>query len=443
MRTPALRLVLTLAAIILAIPVSNGQLLKKLGQRAERAADRTVERRVDRETSKKTDQVLDSILEPGSKQKTPQVGDAPPPPPPPGNPSAGNPTNPNAPSTGVNPEEPTLQVYSKFDFVPGDKVIFFDDYSNDFIGDFPAKWNTNGSGEVVTIGDSPVKWMEILPGHSTFYIPDVPSLPEDFTIEFDLRALGIDRNTSSTATLEIGLSDSDKFNNGTNYFHAVLPFCQYAPVGIRVRNYANRGGGDINNNISADIREDVLGIPHISIAVNGRRFRLWVNEEKYVDIPRGIPEAGITTLKFQLRNFKDGKEQLFITNLKVAEGGVDLRRKLLSEGEISTNNILFDSGSAKLQPQSMGVIRQIYQVLQQDPNINLMIIGPTDADGDEAKNMQLSKDRAASVKSALINVYGASPDRLQTDGKGESQPVGDNSTAEGKAKNRRVVFKKI
>ena len=58
---------LLLLAMFAFTPLAHGQLLKKLGKRAERAAERTVENRVDRETQKKTDAALDSILEPGSK----------------------------------------------------------------------------------------------------------------------------------------------------------------------------------------------------------------------------------------------------------------------------------------------------------------------------------------------------------------------------------------
>ena len=47
------------------------------------------------------------------------------------------------------------KVYSKFDFIPGEKVIFFDDFSADKIGNFPVQWNTNGSGEIVTYGKYP------------------------------------------------------------------------------------------------------------------------------------------------------------------------------------------------------------------------------------------------------------------------------------------------
>ena len=79
----------------------------------------------------------------------------------------------------------------------------------------------------------------------------------------------------------------------------------------------------------------------------------------------------------------------------------------------------------------------------QDENIKLNIIGHTDADGTEDSNLQLSKSRSAAVKHALVNIYKISGDRLQTDGKGESVPVGDNSTSDGKAQNRRVEFIKI
>ncbi len=416
---------------------SNAQFFKKLAKKAEKAAERTVERRVETETSKKTDQALDSILEPGSGKKQ----------------SPNTPENPgNQPNTGNNPGQTSdtpnttttgtqdIQVYSKFDYVPGDKQLFFDDFGYDFIGDFPSKWNTNAGGELVTLGDSPQKWLELKSGYNIYYIPDVPQLPEEYTIEFDLAAVGLDRQTSSQAKVAITLSNDDKFKPGSNNAYAEIPFCQYSAIGITVQNNIN-SKREIRSTVKADIRDEVLENPHISIAVNKLRYRLWVNEVKYIDVPRLVaPGAVIHTVKFLANGFKDGKEKVFITNLKVAEGGVDLRRKLISEGKISTNAILFDSGSANLQPQSMGVIRQISQVLLQESSINLKIIGHTDADGSDTANMQLSKDRAAAVKNALVSVYNIDGDRLSVDGKGESEPVSDNNSPGGKAQNRRVEF---
>jgi len=423
-----LLLIFTLA---MAMPV-QGQFLKKLGKAAERAAARTVERRVENETSEKTDAALDSILEPGSKseRQAPQ---------PPEQDTGSTPDTPSIDSGS--PKEPgnqgpkALSVYSKFDFVPGDKPLFFEDFSNDFVGDFPAKWNTDGGGEVVLIGND--KWLDMK--MSSYYIPDVGKLPEEYTIEFDLYTTGVDTQTSSQAKMHVILDESDAFGYGKNAVYAYLPFALYVSNGIRMWGRED-GKVNVDNRIDVDVRDAMSNTPHISIAVNKQRFRLWVNETKYVDIPRIVPAGKITTLKFEPEGFKDGKERLFISNLKVAEGGVDLRRKLISEGKISTNAILFESNSANLKPESMGMILQISQVLQQEGSMNLKIVGHTDADGPEDANLALSKARAASVKEVLTNIYGISANRLSTEGKGESDPVGDNATADGKAQNRRVEF---
>lgn len=436
---PKWGLILGLLALLSFSVDVNAQLLKKLGKRAEKAAERTIERRVEKETEEKTDQTLDSILDPGKKgrQKLPEQN----PIPTDKDEDVFEGNSENSSTKTQQTQTKNIQVYSKFDYVPGDKQLFFEDFASDFVGDFPSKWNTNGSGEVVTLGDSSEKWLEMKPGSNIFYIPDVPELPEEYTIEFDTRVVGVDRQTSSAAKLNVILSDESGFKYGNNYVRASIPFVQYLPPSITMKNHMSNGGGDINSSIKADIRAAVLDRPHFSIAVNKERFRLWVNETKYVDIPRIMPtETKVTALKFRMGGFKDNDERLFIGNLKVAEGGVDLRRKLISEGKVSTNGILFDSGSANIKPESMGIIRQIYQVLQQDTSINLKIVGHTDADGGDEANLTLSKSRAEAVKNALVNVYSVDGARLSTEGKGELEPVADNTTSEGKAQNRRVEF---
>ena len=75
--------------------------------------------------------------------------------------------------------------------------------------------------------------------------------------------------------------------------------------------------------------------------------------------------------------------------------------------------------------------------------MHLNIVGHTDSDGTEEANLKLSKARAEAVRSALINIYKIDGSRLQTDGKGEYEPVADNNTSDGKAQNRRVVFVRI
>jgi outer membrane protein OmpA-like peptidoglycan-associated protein len=406
-----------------------------LAKKAEKAAERTVERRVEQETSKKTDQALDSILEPGSGGNTP--GNTP------GNENTNGNADGNPSTTGPMTTGPkTMEVYSKFDFVPGDKPLFYDDFNDDFMGDFPSKWNTNGSGEVVTVGDLPGKWYSV--ANRSLTIPNLGTqLPEDFTIEFDLKVVNLSRNTGSGAVLGIYLSETDGLTTNENNALANLNFCQYIAIGVRVDNNFRGDPAPIQNTLQQDLRQLYQDVVHVSIAVNKNRYRLWLNENKIADLPQFIvkPEL-INYLKFYVNGIDKQKrqEQVLISNLKIAEGGVDLRRKLMSEGKISTNGILFNSGSADILPQSMGIIRQISQVLNQDGSIQLNIVGHTDSDGSDESNMTLSKSRAESVKKALVSVYGISPDRLTSEGKGETEPVADNTSAQGKAQNRRVEF---
>jgi hypothetical protein len=84
---------------------------------------------------------------------------------------------------------PTLAAYSKFDFVPGEKVIFFDDFSQDAVGDFPALWNTNGSAEVVTTNLFPGNWMRFIMDECV-WTDELLKLPENYTIEFDIIPIG-------------------------------------------------------------------------------------------------------------------------------------------------------------------------------------------------------------------------------------------------------------
>ena len=329
-----------------------------------------------------------------------------------------------------------LEVYSNFDFVAGGKILMFDDFSLDNIGDFPSKWNTNGTGELVTIDNE--KWFK-LAGNSV-YIPDLPSdLPQDYTIEFDMLT-ELDKKTSSQAKLEIWLEDNNLFNPSKNRAKVEIPLCLFISVGFIVENEVARKRV-IRNTIEKDIRNLLSQKNHISIAVNGKRFRMWVNENKVVDVPRLIPE-NIVSFKLHPRDIRDGIDKVFINNVKIAQGGLDLRSQLLKDGKFSTTGILFNSGSDTIKPESFGVLKEIAEALQQDSILNLNIIGHTDADGNDGQNLILSEKRAASVKNALSSQFNIDKNRLKTEGKGETEPVDTNTTTEGKANNRRVEFVK-
>ncbi len=406
--------------------VSNAQIFKKLAEKAEQAAERTVERRVERESEKKTDQALDSVFDKKSTKKRK---------------NRRNQDEESIPNNEDASKESTKRNINRApDFEPGNVSIFDDRFSKENPGDFPANWDTNGSGELVIIDG--VKWLR-LGGNST-YIPMIDQAPpEDYTIEFDLLVTGLDKKTSSSSRINILMEDTERFGRPKSFALIELSPSQFIESQGVVEKSEN-GKRIFRNKIGKDYREIIDGQSHISIAINRSRMRVWMNDNKLIDIPRLLPE-GKLTFKLQTLSLRDefGKDEVYITNFKMASAGEDNRSKLLTEGKLSTNAIQFESGSDKILPSSFTIIREIATVLEQNPEVNIAIIGHTDSDGDDSSNLALSQKRAASVKKAMHFQYGIAENRMQTEGKGENNPIAQNTSKDGKAQNRRVEFIKL
>ena len=104
------------------------------------------------------------------------------------------------------------------------------------------------------------------------------------------------------------------------------------------------------------------------------------------------------------------------------------------------DRLLFNTDSATLRPESQEQLTNIAEILKAYPNDHIKIGGYTDNTGDPQSNLNLSQERANGVMAELVNL-GISPDRLEAQGYGEQFPVADNSTEEGRAKNRRVSMR--
>jgi outer membrane protein OmpA-like peptidoglycan-associated protein len=106
---------------------------------------------------------------------------------------------------------------------------------------------------------------------------------------------------------------------------------------------------------------------------------------------------------------------------------------------IVLNKIFFESGEATLLKKSDLEINYLVDLMKEQPTLKIKIIGHTDDVGSEADNLKLSQDRAAAVVTALVN-KGIANIRLQSEGLGESSPIADNQSEEGKKQNRRTEF---
>ena len=335
-----------------------------------------------------------------------------------------------------------LTTYSKFDFVPGDKVMVVEDFSRDAIGDFPENWNTNSSGQTVTTSGQAGHWL-MLNKRGIYKPEDINKLPDNFTFEFDLIYSG------SPDFLQLLLvsseNDKGKLTNDIGKRSGIDIGIQPVPrdKGGLVHMYAYNDGENIIDN---QVQFQNNGETKLKVSVwrQKQRVRVYINEEKVFDLPRAFPSGKIyNAALFELWSDADGQAKYLISNIKLAAGEPDTRNKLINEGKFSTTGILFDVNSAVIKPQSYGSLKDIAGVLQENAGLQVKIVGHTDNDGDAAANMALSKKRAEAVKSALVKEFSIAAARLQTDGKGASEAVAPNNTPEGKAQNRRVEFIKL
>lgn len=407
---------------------SEAQLWKKLKEKAAQAAERTIERKVEEKTEKETDKAFDSVFNNDKKiiKKKKQTKK--------------NESDDSEAVETAETSEPTYNIERSSDFTPGTIILFEDQFTKDNQGDFPVAWDTNGSGEIALINNE--KWLR-LGGQST-YIPMLKaSLPENYTVEFDLFTSGLDKKTSSQAFLSIILEDNNGFTRAMDKCFVEISPCQFIGNSGAVEKIEN-GKRQLRNQVGKDYRNAINGKSHMSIAVNKTRMRVWLNDNKLVDIPRLVPEKA-NYFKLAVRGLRDeaGKDDLFIANFKMTKIGEDNRSKLITEGRLTTNAILFESASANIKKTSYAIIRDIAKVLEENPEVRIKIIGHTDSDGEESSNDTLSKKRAVAVRELMQDAYGIDDNRIETYGMGERQPMAPNNTSQGKAQNRRVEFIKL
>lgn len=116
----------------------------------------------------------------------------------------------------------------------------------------------------------------------------------------------------------------------------------------------------------------------------------------------------------------------------------EMERGLDTDGSVAVYGILFDFDEATIRPDSKPQLDQIGELLTSRPELNVLIVGHTDAQGALDYNLDLSERRAASVVSALVRDYGIAETRLTPVGVGMAAPVASNRTEDGRALNRRV-----
>ncbi len=403
------------ALFLLAFSIdANAQFWNKIKKSVEKKVEEKVEEKIDEKIDETVDEAVDGKEENNNSSNS----------------STNSKSNSNSNTTDSEESTPKAGVlnWSKYDFVPGDMVIFEDNLLDEVNGEFPTRWDIKeGNCEIAEFNGEYV----IMFRESSEIIPFMKErtsdyLPDEFTLEFDCF---FEANEWSQRYYIHFYDKKNQWNLSDDQIKKYLTV-HYGEMDFNNLEGEYPGVGKTNKPSKDTWR-------HISISYNKGNMKMYMDDTRLINLPRleGNPTG------FTFENSSDANKN-FIKNVRFAKGAVKLSKRVETEGKIIMQGIRFDVNKATLKPESMGPINKIFKMMDKDESLKFSVEGHTDSDGDDASNLKLSADRAKAVVDKLVEL-GIDSSRLKYKGLGETMPIGDNTTPEGKANNRRVEFIKF
>ena len=331
--------------------------------------------------------------------------------------------------------------WAKSDFVAGDEIFFEDNLAGEQLGAFPSHWDIiEGNAEVVRIdGENAIMLLDdarLVP----FMEDQQRFLPDVFTLEFDFFLHPWDDEYYETG--EYPFSDymlyffNDRNGDWDIPDMEVLEFTM-DPKAKTIFCYYHSGSYDRRDASVDEVDFNYGGWSHFALSFNKRALKIYIDGVRIINLPNmAAPQRMILGQGWAVPN------TTYIRNIRLAKGAVPLYDRMMQDGKFISYGITFDTGKSVIKPESAGELNRIVQLLKENPSLRFSVEGHTDATGSASSNQKLSEDRARAVVDRLVEM-GIDPGRLTGKGLGQNNPVADNSSAEGRAKNRRVEFVKL
>ena len=406
-----------------------GRIGEKVVDRAKSKAESKVDEAVDKSVDKAEEEVTGAVK--GKKDKSSETDEAD-----------------EAAPVETEDEHPAAATAS--DFKRGGVIMFQDDVTAEQVGEFPSKWDLfQGTVETKTLGG--VKAINLTDNAQVQPLIKQQGayLPEEFTIEYDFYYWPTDKVPGNDDY--IGLNDmklilavtkdrSDFPQTGGDGGDLTAFVLTHGVCSSSEHTYYFNGDkkGDFDYSFKK-------GWNHVALSFNKRALKVYFNDKRVVNLPRvNQPTWMCFQVPFDYINLT------FIRNVVIAKGAVALydrdaqdvsavEKAIAETGKFVTNNILFETGKATLKAESMAEIQKVADYMKKNPTARFEVQGHTDNQGSDKINDPLSQQRAEAVVKALEGL-GVDGFNLKAVGKGSHEPVADNSTEAGRAKNRRVEF---
>ena len=408
--------------------------LNRLKDRALNSAENAVSDKVDSKVREETDKAMDDALN-GKKNKNKKKKKA----------EEEDQADEEEAAAAEDEAPDAVAQNQKSDFVRGSVILFEDDFAGEQMGEFPSKWDiSDGSLEVASVNGK--KYAHSNSSGTTVFSPLMQNmksyLPDVFTLEWE-EFMCKPGDIDQMAWHIYFYQGDDELGNIYKMFRPGSPDV----YGYYSFKKGSGASGDVNGDLNWNDLQKCVKFGqwnHFAISFNKRAFKYYVNGHRIINLPN---VAAPSRFEFHVQ---DGYPYRGVGHVILAKGAVDLYQRQTTDlsavekaiaetGKFVTNNILFETGKATLKPESMAEIQKVADYMKKNPSARFEVQGHTDNQGSDKVNDPLSQQRAEAVVKALEGL-GCDPFNMRAVGKGSHEPLADNKTEAGRAKNRRVEF---